>query len=121
MPRTHHMFHRSAWPWRVRSSETATIVAYILGLAFVSCMFAAMATDWDMQGILWFVAGGIALVVMLLSMILRDIFEDMLCARLRISKNEHGLGSYARLSNEPPNFERHMPRLTARELLYGGT
>ena len=113
---THHMFHRVPGPWGPRSVEAMTTVYYITGLAFVTGMFAVMATDWDVQGVLWGSSAGVAVVAMLVSMVLRGTFEDMLCQRLRFCKRETptGLQAYARVPTSAPGL---MPRLTLLELL----
>jgi hypothetical protein len=114
--RTHHMFHRVPGPWGVRSVETATVVAYILGIGFVTGMFAMMATDWDVQSVLWGSSAGVAVVAMLISMVLRGTFEDMLCQRLRFCKRETPTG-FQVYSRVPTNGPALMPRLTLLELL----
>lgn len=112
---SHHMFHRTAGVCSLGSGDGAMTFAYILGLVFITCMFAVMATDWDVQSILWFSCAGLAVIAMLLSMILRDSFEQTLCERLRYFKTEERRG-YTALPAQPSGL---MPRLTLVDLLRG--
>ncbi len=55
--------------------DTALVLSYILGLVFVTCMFLCMATEWDLQSMLFFCCGGFAVIAMGASVVLRDAFE----------------------------------------------
>jgi hypothetical protein len=128
--RSHHMFHRVSAPWNPRNVELATTTAYILGMGFVSCMFAVMSTDLDEQGKLWFSSGGIAVIAMLLAVALRSMFDDMLCGRLLYRQHEResgtGMRGHARFGSQfhsqvssgaYARVPAIMPRLTLLELL----
>lgn len=108
----HHMFHRSASMWTLGSTDSALIFTYILGILYIAAMFSAMATDWDVQSILWFCCAGFALIAMLVSTIVRDAFEDTLVKHLYDFKSAPDTrGTYARA---PVGL---MPRMTLYDLV----
>jgi hypothetical protein len=107
---THHMFHRTArLPWMPASTDTAITLAYILGLAFVVCMFLCMATEWDLQSVLFFCCGGFAVIAMAASAVLRNIFEEALVNRMHAFKRE---GESVRSTYTPLPTHSLMPRLS---------
>eukprot|EP00961_Rhodomonas_salina_P229233 3098305-Rhodomonas_salina.1 len=50
--RSHHMLHLTARRWSFGSDDFALTATYILGVVFLTAMFGAMATDWDVQSIM---------------------------------------------------------------------
>lgn len=83
--------------------DTALVLSYILGLVFVTCMFLCMATEWDLQSMLFFCCGGFAVIAMGASVVLRDAFEKVFVDRMH--------------AFEPGALQQHYTQLPVRSLM----
>lgn len=78
--------HLTARRWSFGSDDFALTATYILGVVFLTAMFGAMATDWDVQSIMWFSCGGFSILAMVISTVLRDAFERNIADSMRYFK-----------------------------------
>jgi hypothetical protein len=106
---THHLFHKRKWLLYWLSGETIQILTYILGIAFITCMFAVMATEWDLFKVLISSCAAFSLLSVLVSLMVRDSFETFMVEKLRYFKKDQD--GYA------PIRSTLMPRITPEDIV----